>query len=377
MHKEKDIDGILEQLKKKAGYLKTCLQLLMAEENDTNDDCAIQAWNVIMVKYTKEIQAHLISLKEKIQWSFLNDRKEDFQKIKIDYLNVFSSYKEYLGSEYSNLFNSIISLLDEGIVGFRQPMIVEGYHEELLKKHLDDYRKDNEERLTDIYKQDSSDKAFKYPDDNQRKAFLLDDRRDQLFADKIGKAFHDNRRIIKPFVVAIIDDNGAHYTEIDIYSFLDKYLAYIIAEEYCNKKEETNTFMNIIFKENVDVDKVINKLNEYIDNKLIKAQRHWYIVYLVFLKKNWLSKKTQAKFIEQINYIFGKKLKCTQEDFKKIPSYFKNEKIDYLDWTLGDVEAPQNCDELKDIAKTLHNEFTEEKYAIPGKVINRRKIEKL
>ena len=377
MHKEKDIDGILEQLKKKAGYLKTCLQLLMAEENDTNDDCAIQAWNVIMVKYTKEIQAHLISLKEKIQWSFLNDRKEDFQKIKIDYLNVFSSYKEYLGSEYSNLFNSIISLLDEGIVGFRQPMIVEGYHEELLKKHLDDYRKDNEERLTDIYKQDSSDKAFKYPDDNQRKAFLLDDRRDQLFADKIGKAFHDNRRIIKPFVVAIIDDNGAHYTEIDIYSFLDKYLAYIIAEEYCNKKEETNTFKNIIFKENVDVDKVINKLNEYIDNKLIKAQRHWYIVYLVFLKKNWLSKKTQAKFIEQINYIVGKKLKCTQEDFKKIPSYFKNEKIDYLDWTLGDVEAPQNCDELKDIAKTLHNEFTEEKYAIPGKVINRRKIEKL
>ena len=377
MHKEKDINGILEQLKKKAGYLKTCLHLLNAEENDTNDDCAIQAWNVIMVKYTKEIQAHLISLKEKIQWSFLNDRKEDFQKIKIDYLNVFSSYKEYLGSEYSNLFNSIISLLDEGIVGFRQPMIVEGYHEELLKKHLDDYRKDNEERLTDIYKQDSSDKAFKYPDDNQRKAFLLDDRRDQLFADKIGKAFHDNRRIIKPFVVAIIDDNGAHYTEIDIYSFLDKYLAYIIAEEYCNKKEETNTFKNIIFKENVDVDKVINKLNEYIDNKLIKAQRHWYIVYLVFLKKNWLSKKTQAKFIEQINYIFGKKLKCTQEDFKKIPSYFKNEKIDYLDWTLGDVEAPQNCDELKDIAKTLHNEFTEEKYAIPGKVINRRKIEKL
>ena len=99
MHKEKDIDGILEQLKRKAGYLKTCLQLLMAEENDTNDDCAIQAWNVIMVKYTKEIQAHLISLKEKIQWSFLNDRKDDFQIIKIDYLNVFSSCKEYLGTE--------------------------------------------------------------------------------------------------------------------------------------------------------------------------------------------------------------------------------------------------------------------------------------
>ena len=95
MHKEKDIDDILSKLEQKAGYLKTCLQLLMAEENDTNDDCAIQAWNVIMVKYAKEIQAHLISLKEKIQWSFLNDRKDDFQIIKIDYLNVFSSCKEY------------------------------------------------------------------------------------------------------------------------------------------------------------------------------------------------------------------------------------------------------------------------------------------
>ena len=62
MHKEKDIDDILSKLEQKAGYLKTCLQLLMAEENDTNDDCAIQAWNVIMVKYTKGIQAHLIRL---------------------------------------------------------------------------------------------------------------------------------------------------------------------------------------------------------------------------------------------------------------------------------------------------------------------------
>lgn len=376
MHKEKDIDDILSKLEQKAGYLKTCLQLLMAEENDTNDECAIKAWNVIMTKYSSEIHSLLIRIKENIQWSFLNDRKVELRKIKINYANVFSTYKEYLGSEYNNMFNSIISLLDEGANGFRQPMLVDGYHEELLKKHLDDYRESNKERLTDIYNQDSADKVFKYPDDNQRKAFLLDDRRDQLFADKIGKLFHDHRRIIKPFVIAIIDDNGTNYTETDIYSFLDKYLAYIIAEEFCNKKEEKITFKNIIFKENVDVDKVIKKLNEYVDNKLIKAQRHWYIVYRVFLNKKWLSKQTHTKFIEQINYIFENKLKYTCYDSKEIPSYFKNKEKSYLDWTLDDIEAPQNCDEFKDIAKTLHDEFTDEKYAKPGKVINTRKIEK-
>ena len=127
----------------------------------------------------------------------------------------------------------------------------------------------------------------------------------------------------------------------------------------------------------MDVDKVIKKLNEYVDNKLIKAQRHWYIVYLVFLKKNWLSKKTQTKFIEQINYIFSNKLKCTKHDFKERPDYLKGKDNNYIDWTLDDIKAPQNCDELKNIAMTLHNEFTDEKYAIPGKVINRRKIEKL
>ena len=108
MHKEKDIDDILSKLEQKAGYLKTCLQLLMAEENDTNDECAIKAWNVIMTKYSSEIHSLLIRIKENIQWSFLNDRKVELRKIKINYANVFSTYKEYLGSEHNNLLTSII-----------------------------------------------------------------------------------------------------------------------------------------------------------------------------------------------------------------------------------------------------------------------------
>ena len=99
-------------------------------------------------------------------------------------------------------------------------------------------------------------------------------------------------------------------------------------------------------------------------------------MYRVFLNKKWLSKQTHTKFIEQINYIFGNKLKYTCYDSKEIPTYFKNKEKSYLDWTLDDIEAPQNCDEFKDIAKTLHVEFTDEKYAKPGKVINARKIGK-
>ena len=54
-----------------------------------------------------------------------------------------------------------------------------------------------------------------------------------------------------------------------------------------------------------------------------------------------------------LNYIFENKLKYTCYDSKEIPSYFKNKEKSYLDWTLDDIEAPQNCDEFKDIAKIM------------------------
>ena len=170
-------------------------------------------------------------------------------------------------------------------------------------------------------------------------------------------------------------NNGKDYCEIDVLSFFDKYLAFLIADDYCNKKEEDNTFKNIIFKENVDVDKVIRKLNDFVDKRVISAKRHWYIAYRVFLKKEWLAKGNQTKFREQINSIFGDKLDCTENDFKAVDGYYK--KNDYLDWSLEDNDAPQHCDDIKKIALALHNEFTDDKYAKPGKMINTRKIKKL
>ncbi|MGM9697824.1 MAG: hypothetical protein ACI3Y0_04185 [Prevotella sp.] len=375
MHKEQDIEKILEQLKQKAGNLKTCFQFMLDEEHDTNEECVMQAWNVIISKYSEGIHALLISLKEKIQWTFLNDRKAEIRGIKSDYRSTFILSKEYLGIEFNNLFNDILSLLGEGENGFRQSLLVDGYHEKLFGKHLDDYRLGNEARLTAIYIQDSADRAFEYPDDNQRKVFMLDERRKELFADKVGKIFHDNRRDIKSFVAEIIDNNGKDYCEKDIFSFFDKYLAFIIAEEFCNKKEEERTFKNIIFKENVDVDKVIRKLDEYVDNQTISAQKHWYIVYKVFLNKDWLFKNNQTKFRDQINSALGSKLKCTEEDFRAIEKYYKI--TDYSKWTIQDNKAPSCCEAYKKIADELDSEFDEKKYALPGKKINTRKIEKL
>lgn len=348
---------------------------MLYEEHDTNDECVMRAWNVIMSNYANVIHDLLNKIKEKIQWTLLNDGKDVFREINSSCASLFAAYRLYLGKEYYKLFSDISSLLSEGENGFRQSMIEEGYHEKLFQKHLDNYRQGNEERLTDIYIQDSADKAFEYPDENQRKAYMFSERRKILFDDKLGKLFHDNRRSIKHFVAVIIDNNGKDYCEIDVLSFFDKYLAFLIADDYCNKKEEENTFKNIIFKENVDVDKVIRKLNDFVDERVISAKRHWYIAYRVFLKKEWLAKDNQTKFREQINSIFGDKLDCTENDFKAVDKYFKNK--DYLEWSLDDKEAPLHCDDIKNKALALHFEFQDEKYAKPGKVINMRKIKKL
>ena len=375
MHKEQDIEEILDLLKRKTENLRTCYHLMLCEEHDTNDDCVMGAWNVIMSKYAKEIHELLNKIKEKIQWTLLNDCKDAFGEIKSRCASMFIAYKLYLGKEYYKLFSDISSLLSEGENGFRQSMIEEGYHERLFQRHLDNYRQGNEERLTEIYIQDSRDNATQYPDENKRKAFMLSERRTNLFKDKLGILFHDNRRSIKHFVAVIIDNNGKDYCEIDVLSFFDKYLAFLIADDYCNKKEEENTFKNIIFKENVDVDKVIRKLNDFVTQDVISAQRHWYIAYRVFLKKEWLIKNNQTKFREQINSIPGYKFQCTENDFKRVDKYYK--KNDYLDWSLDDNDAPLHCDDMKDIALALHDEFTDDKYAKPGKMINTRKIKKL
>lgn len=132
---------------------------------------------------------------------------------------------------------------------------------------------------------------------------------------------------------------------------------------------------NLVFKDNVDVDKVMERLNKFANDKLLKSQKHWYIAYRVFMKKAWLRKTTQTCFIKQMNADCGDERRCTDTDFKKVDRYFKD--IDYTDWTPEDRQAPQCCADYKDIAIKLDREFQDEKYAKPGTTINTRKIIKL
>ena len=377
MNKKIDIISTIPELQKKAERFKVCFGYLLEEEGGNNNEIVIKAWRVILDDFIVDMNSTLMNLKGEIQWSLIDDQSKSISEFKSNYGSVIDSYKEYVNDDIRKTIISIISLLDEGANGFRQSMIEEGYYEKLFNFHYNNYRKGNESRLELIYNQDFNDLMDNLHDDTLCKKQMVDKRREELFKDKYGMIYHDKCRDIKLVTFSIIESNEKN--EVAILSFIDKYLAYNIAIEKRDKKEENteSKYENIIFKENVDIDKVIKKLNEYVDNKLIKAQRHWYIVYRVFLNKKWLSKQTHTKFIEQINNIFENKLKYTCYDSKEIPSYFKNKEKSYLDWTLDDIEAPQNCDEFKDIAKTLHDEFTDEKYAKPGKVITTRKIRKI
>lgn len=162
---------------------------------------------------------------------------------------------------------------------------------------------------------------------------------------------------------------------MDINNFFCTWLALDIAQEHCHEKHE-QVYKNFIFKDNVDIDKVMGKLTEYVKDKTLKSQKHWYVVYRVFEKKKWLKYKlTQKAFRDQMNAAFERVLKSTEEDFRKVGKYFKVK--EYADWTLDDGKAPSCCKEYRGIADTLDQEFQDKKYAKPGTLINTRKIEKL
>ena len=362
----------LNKLEDLVDRFKVCFRLLGKEEDENNNDDIIAAWKLILRNDVRKIFDLLNSLKIEIAWSLLDDKKERFFKIQNELVPMLTSYKGYEGEEIRKIVNDIILMVDEGFHGFRQSFINDTYYEDLFSKILDKYRKENEERLELIYMQDSQEEALIYPDATQLKNTIVVERANILFGCRFGQVFHNNGRNIKLIVAYILEQKEQTYN--DIYDFLDKYLSYQIAKEHCQKKVEA-VFKNIAFKENVDVDKLMLKLKDLIEDNTLSVQKHWFIVYKVFFNKNWLKKTTQRIFIEQINSAFSTKLKCSKDDFHAIDEYFK--KNDYTEWTLDDSKAPQCCDVYKEIADKLDLEFQDVKYAKPGKVINTRKIEKL
>lgn len=361
----------LNKLEDLVDRFKVCFRLLGKEEDENNNEDIIAAWKLILRNDVRKIFDLLNSLKIEIAWSLLDDKKERFFKIQNELAPMLTSYKDYEGEEMRKIVNDIILMVDEGFHGFRQSFINDTYYEDLFSKVLDKYRKENEERLELIYMQDSQEEALIYPDATQLKNTIVVERANILFCCRFGQVFHNNGRNIKLIVAYILEQKEQTYN--DIYDFLDKYLSYQIAKEHCQKKVEA-VFKNIAFKENVDVDKLMLKLKDLIEDKTLNAQKHWFIVYKVFFNKNWLKKSTQRLFIDQINSAFSTLLKCSTADFHEINSYFKQN--DYNEWTLADCDAPQCCDIYREIADKLDDEFQDAKYAKPGTVINTKRVEK-
>lgn len=153
--------------------------------------------------------------------------------------------------------------------------------------------------------------------------------RKQLYDTRFGKEYHDLERNNKEISVYIVEQKEQNYK--DIHDFFGKWLALEIAKEHCLERHE-QVYQNYIFKDNVDVDKVMGKLADFVRDGVITAQKHWFIAYKVFEKKCWLKKSAQRAFRDQMNAAFDSVLRCTKEDFSKVHSYFKN--TDYADWSL-------------------------------------------
>lgn len=359
-------------LEDKAKCFYTCFCLLEKGKDENISEEVTVALKVILRNYVREIFDLLKSLKEAIAWSLLDDKKEKFYKINIELGPKLAAYKVFEEDEVKlSLINETMLLLSEGCQGFRLSFTDDNYHKNLFHKVLQKYRQENENRLELIYKQDYQDETDFYPDETLLKKAILVKRKDTLFGSIFGKVFHNNGRDITKTVVYILEQKEQTYVNIN--DFLDKYLSYLIAKEHCNTQKE-NKFKNIVFKDNVNVDKVMLKLKDFIADNTLSAQKHWFIVYKVLSSKDWLKKKTQSCFIAQINSAFNHYLKCTPDDFRKVDSYFKSK--DYKKWILDDKNAPTCCDKYKEIANKLDYEFEDSKYAKPGKTITTQKIEK-
>lgn len=360
-----------EKLKAKATAFCTCVGFLNEEENSTNLPEIKDAWKHIIRKLLKEFHTLLATLKEEIGWSLLDDQKMTFADISGKTVNALNFYKDFDNESVWAVTNDTLLLLQEGQAGFRQSFVDDHYYERLFDKELDRYAAENKAHLEVIYSQDSNDCVLDYPDEDERKKYMLKKRRKELFETRFGKTYHEVERKTKPTVYHILEQKEQTYEDIN--KFLSAYLAHQIAQEHCQIKNEA-IYKKHIFKDNVDVDKVMKKLDEMIKGKTFTAQRQWYIVYKVFKTKRWLKSSVQARFIDFMSSVFYQKLNFSKADFKKVDSYFKN--TDYSEWSLEDTNAPQCCDRYKRIADVLDEEFTEARYAKPGKRINARKIEK-
>lgn len=329
----------------------------------------IEAWKHTIEYVVKRTKLTAEDLAQKLPMSFLfNDRDNVMLKGRLlndKYLKLKANFR-YIDSSLEDL----LVYIDERITSFFNNMDDEDYNR-MYDAEWSRYVSENSAMTQRIWDQDYKD-LYSASDDDERKRKLYDNCLNKLLDDKpYGVAYHDCARDKTEIARIIFAERDKDYSRIN--SFFNKLLSLDVARK---KLEESNSdndvdVNNLIFHENLQVRKIFDKLMEFINNGTLEAQRHWFVAYLVFKEKKWLTKDSQSKFRDQVNAVFRGKLICTQSDFKKVEKYYKGH--DFREWNVADPDAPEGCDKYIKIAVMLDREFVDNKYLIPGKIIKRRK----
>ena len=124
---------------------------------------------------------------------------------------------------------------------------------------------------------------------------------------------------------------------------------------------EGKDFSNTVFEKNHDARAIYNKLYQLVkEEELFKAKKLWYIVYLVFKKKNWLRRTAGSAFAKEVCSMYkgidtDTVWKPNATDFKEIDPYYK--KYPYDKWDESDADAPKTCADYKRIANRIDRVF--------------------
>lgn len=352
--------------------METVTKLLNLYSDDYYEEKSaeeIESWKSTIGYVIKRTKLLAEDLAQELPLSFLfNDRDNVMLKGRLlndKYLKLKANFR-YIDS----CLEDLLAFIDEHISSFYRNMNDEDY-DRMYDAEWSRYVSESTEMTIRIWEQDYKD-LYSVCDDDERKRRLYDNCLNKLLDDKpYGVAYHDCAKDKTEIARIIFANREKDYTRIN--RFFNK----LLSLEFAKKKlEESNSdndeyVNNLIFHESLQARKIFDKLMEFINNGTLEAQRHWFVAYLVFKEKKWLTKDSQSKFRDQVNAVFRDKLICTQSDFKKVKKYYKDCK--FRQWNAADPLAPESCDKYIEIADMLDREFVDNKYLIPGKLIKRRK----
>lgn len=356
------VDLLIQRLQRLYELIRICI---------VENECPIseeerKAWTTIIDERATRALNDCYMRKEQLASSFLENNKKELV-LNIKKLLQFNHKEDLPLCLKESRLQSCLEEMKACMLTLQGKLSREEY-ERLYTVEWEVYKMNNQERVKRIYDQDFND-MFGCFSIRERKMKLLNRSRDALFDDApFGVAYHDHGRDVAKLAEIIYSEEEKDYARIN--SFFQKKLTYEHAKSMFEEgTEERESPKNHVFHENLEVSKVYDKLFCFIDNGDLKYQKHWYVVYKLFKRNGWLKKATQTAFLDQINPVFRKKLKCTSTDFHEVDPYYKKHDID--EWDESDPLAPAGCDVYTTLAQKLRREFTDDRYVKPGKLIKR------